>query len=88
MNDPVPIYKRKRGYKSGSYKYESKQPPGTVTVYRGGEHPSSVLLPLLPNLPPISESLPESINKLWRQPKNTGVPAAGFHEPQGGESPS
>ncbi len=83
LNDPVPYAKRKRGYKSGSYKYESKQPPGAVAIQRGADYPSSVLLPLLPGLPPISESLPESIDKLWRQPKNKGVPAAGFHEPQG-----
>ena len=88
LNDPVPIYKRKRGYKSGSYKYESKQPSGTVTIHRGPDCPSSVLLPLLPSLPPISESLPESIDKLWRHPKNKDVPAAGFHEPQGEGSSS
>jgi predicted acyl esterase len=88
LNDPVPFYKRKKGYKSGSYKYESKQPAGTVTIHRGADYPSSVLLPLLSGLPPISESLPESIDELWRKPKSEGVPAAGFQEPQSGGDPS
>jgi len=88
LNDPVPISKRKQGYQSGSYKYESKQPSGTVTIHRGGDYPSSVLLPLLPELPPIREKLPESLDKLWRQPESEGVPAAGFHEPQDGGDPS
>jgi len=88
VNDPVPIAKGKRGYKSGSYKYESNQPPSTVTIQRGTKYASSILLPLLPSLPPISESLPDSIDKLWRQPKSEDVPAAGFHEPQDGGDPS
>jgi predicted acyl esterase len=67
LNDPVPIAKRKSGYKAGSYKYESNQPPGTVTIHRDADYPSSVLLPLLPGLPPISQNPPESIDKLWIQ---------------------
>jgi len=67
LNDPVPIAKRKSGYKSGSYKYESNQPPGTVTIHRGADYPSSVLLPVLPDLPPISQNPPDYSDKLWIQ---------------------
>jgi predicted acyl esterase len=67
LNDPVPYSKGKNGYKSGSYEYGSNQPNSTVTIHRGPDYPSSVLLPLLPSLPPISQSLPESIDKLWIQ---------------------
>jgi hypothetical protein len=28
--------------------------PGILTIYRGADYPSSILLPVLPNLPPIS----------------------------------
>ena len=33
--------------------------PGTVTIYRGADYPPSILLPVLPELPPISENLPD-----------------------------
>jgi len=89
LSDPVPYPKGKKGeIRAGSYKYESNQPPGTVTIHRGADYPSSVLLPLLPSLPPISQSLPESIDKMWTQPKSKSEPAAGVQEPQGGGNPS
>jgi len=88
LNDPVPIAKGKSGYKSGSYKYESNHLPSTVTIHRGADYPSSVLLPLLPGLPPISQSLPESSDKLWIQLENKGGPDAGVQKPQGGGNPS
>jgi len=67
LNDPVPYLKGKNKYKSGSYKYESNQPNSVVTIHRSADYPSSVLLPLLPSLPPISEELPEPLDKLWIQ---------------------
>jgi hypothetical protein len=70
LNDPVRYPKGKRGkIKSGSYKYESEQPNSTVTIHRSPEYPSSVLLPLLPSLPPISKERPESIDEMWIQTK-------------------
>jgi len=88
LNDPVPYTKGKNGYKSGSYKYESNQPNSTVTIHRGPDYPSSVLLPLLPGLPPISKELPESLDKLWTEPKTDGGPAVGVQKPQGEGNPS
>ena len=38
-----------------SYNYESAMPPATVTILRSHDHPSSVLLPFLPELPPIGD---------------------------------
>jgi predicted acyl esterase len=69
LDDPVPVANKKWG----TYKYESNQPPGTVTIYRGTGHPSSVLLPVLPGLPPISENPPDvgdhmGINLLRNEP--------------------
>ena len=58
LDDPVPYPKGKKGrIKSGSYKYESNQTNGRVTVYRNAEHPSSILLPILPDLRPISKAI-------------------------------
>ncbi len=68
ISDPVPYpwgRRKKAIIKSGSYMYESEQPNSTVTIHRSAEYPSSVLLPLLPVLPPISATLPASIDKLW-----------------------
>jgi uncharacterized protein len=68
LDDPVPYPwgRRKRAIiKSGSYKYESKHPDSTVTLYRSPEYPSSILLPLLPGLPSVSETIPDRIDKLW-----------------------
>ena len=66
LSDPVPYPKGRKGaVRSGSFKYESQQPDSTVTIHRSPEYPSSVLLPLLPSLPPISQDLPESIDRLW-----------------------
>jgi hypothetical protein len=41
--------------KSGapSYRYDSHPPPGTVTILHDAAHPSSLLLPVLPELPPL-----------------------------------
>ena len=41
--------------KSGgpSYRYDSMPPPGKVTILRDTEHASSVLLPVLAELPPL-----------------------------------
>ncbi|MFV1968496.1 MAG: CocE/NonD family hydrolase [Pirellulaceae bacterium] len=41
-----------------SYTYESALPRGAVTILRDAEHPSSILLPVLPALPPISDQPP------------------------------
>jgi predicted acyl esterase len=41
-----------------SYVYESAQPGGTVTILRDAEHSSSILLPVLSTVPPISERPP------------------------------
>jgi predicted acyl esterase len=49
--DPVPI----TSGRWESYTYESALPPGTVTILRDAEHPSSILLPVLPDLPPLSD---------------------------------
>jgi hypothetical protein len=38
---------------SPSYRYDSHPPPGKVTILHDAEHPSSVLLPVLPELPPL-----------------------------------
>ncbi len=66
LSDPVPYPKgRNGGYRSGSYKYESNQPDGTVSIHRSLKYPSSVLLPLLPGVPSVSETLPSSIDKMW-----------------------
>jgi len=54
LGDPV----TRRGDGERSYKYASAQPPATVTVLRDRQHPSSVLLPLLDQLPPISAQSP------------------------------
>lgn len=54
QSDPVTRHQDGRP----AYKYESAPPPGLVTVLRGGEHASSVVLPLLPTLPPVRESVP------------------------------
>ncbi|MHC4643163.1 MAG: CocE/NonD family hydrolase C-terminal non-catalytic domain-containing protein, partial [Planctomycetota bacterium] len=50
LDDPVPVANKKWG----TYKYESNQPPGIVTIYWGADYPSRILLPVLPDLPPIS----------------------------------
>lgn len=43
--------------KSGapSYRYDSCPPPGKVTILRDAAHPSSLLLPVLPELPPLPD---------------------------------
>ncbi|MCU0982769.1 MAG: CocE/NonD family hydrolase, partial [Pirellulaceae bacterium] len=43
--------------KSGapSYRYDSHPPPGTVTILHDAAHPSSLLLPVLPELPPLPD---------------------------------
>jgi predicted acyl esterase len=48
-DDPIGVTK------SGapSYRYDSHPPPGTVTILHDAAHPSSLLLPVLPELPPL-----------------------------------
>jgi predicted acyl esterase len=48
LADPIGVTK------SGtpSYQYDSYPPAGTVTILHDAEHPSSLLLPVLPKLPP------------------------------------
>jgi hypothetical protein len=43
--------------KSGapSYRYDSHPPPGTVTILHDAAHPSRLLLPVLPELPPLPD---------------------------------
>jgi predicted acyl esterase len=71
VSDPVPYPSgrpklgRKVRIESGSYKYESSPPKGTVTIHRSQEHPSSVLLPLLPDVPSLSAEIPASIDQMW-----------------------
>jgi predicted acyl esterase len=44
-----------------SYRYDSYPPAGTVTILHDAEHPSSLLLPVLPELPPLpTEPVPLS----------------------------
>lgn len=42
-----------------SYTYESAQPAGQVTILRDAEHPSSLLLPVLPTQPAIAPQTPQ-----------------------------
>ena len=50
LGDPIGITR------SGepSYQYDSDRPPGVVKILHDAEHPSSLLLPILPALPPVS----------------------------------
>ena len=68
---PYPAGRPKLGgkvkIKSGSYKYESSPHQGTVTIHRSREYPSSILLPLLPNMPSLSAKLPVSIDQMWTE---------------------
>lgn len=50
---PDPIGVTRSG--APSYRYDSQPPPGIVTVLHDAEHPSSLLLPLLPELPPLQD---------------------------------
>jgi hypothetical protein len=44
-----------------SYRYESNQPPCGVRILVEAEHPSSLLLPVLPEVPPLAaEAVPLS----------------------------
>ncbi len=38
-----------------SYRYDSHSPPGTVTILQDAAHPSRLLLPVLPELPPLPD---------------------------------
>ena len=69
LNDPVPI---PRG-QMRTFQYESNQPPGTVTIHRGAGYPSSILLPVLPSLPPISDNPPAAgdLMGIYVQPNNS-----------------
>jgi predicted acyl esterase len=54
LGDPIGVTK------SGgpSYQYDSDRPPGVVKILHDAEHPSSILLPVLPSLPPITDDPP------------------------------
>ncbi len=52
--DPV----TRNGEGQPSYIYASDMPPATVSILRSAEYPSSLLLPILPTLPPIKERSP------------------------------
>jgi len=65
VSDPVPYPRGQTGYQVGSYMYESKLDPATVTIYRGADYPSSVLLPMLPTVSAFAEEIPASLDKLW-----------------------
>ena len=54
LGDPV----TRDGDRNPTYKYESAMPPGRVTILRSQEYPSSVLLPILPQLPPVGDAPP------------------------------
>lgn len=54
LNDPVTCLEDGQF----TYTYASAQPPGTVTVLHDKEHPSNILLPFLPSLPPVPEESP------------------------------
>jgi predicted acyl esterase len=41
-----------------SYRYDSDPPPGTIQILHDAEHPSSLLLPVLPELPPVGDTPP------------------------------
>lgn len=51
-----PVVRSRRG--GPSYLYASDPPRGVVTILRSDAYPSSILLPLLPTLPPISKQPP------------------------------
>ena len=40
---------------AASYRYDSHPAPGTATILHDSEHPSSLLLPVLPELPPLRD---------------------------------
>ena len=48
-DDPIGVTKSG----SPSYRNDSHPPPGRVTILHDAEHPSSLLLPVLPALPPL-----------------------------------
>ena len=50
QDDPIGVTKSG----SPSYRYDSHPPPATVTILHDADHPSSLLLPVLPQLPPLS----------------------------------
>ncbi len=57
---PDPIGVTRSG--AASYRYDSQPPPAAVAILHDAEHPSSVLLPLLPELPPLQDP-PVSIDQ-------------------------
>jgi len=65
-SDPVPYPEgQKMAFKTGSFRYESKHPDSTVMVHRSQESPSSILLPLLPEVPALTEKIPATIDRMW-----------------------
>lgn len=51
-----PVTRSRKG--APSYQYASAPPRGAVTILRSARYPSSVLLPVLPKLPPMSDQPP------------------------------
>ena len=41
-----------------SYRYDPDPPPGVVQILHDAEHDSSLLLPVVPQLPPVGEEPP------------------------------
>jgi uncharacterized protein len=41
-----------------SYRYASNPPPGAVRILQDAQHPSHLLLPRLPDLPPLGNAVP------------------------------
>jgi predicted acyl esterase len=58
LGDPIGVTK----WGGPSYQYDSDRPPGIVKILHDLEHPSSLLLPVLPSLPPITDAPPSLEN--------------------------
>jgi hypothetical protein len=54
FNDPIGVTRSGQA----SYRYDSNRPPATVTILHDADHPSSLLLPVLPELPPLRDPPP------------------------------
>ncbi len=63
LGDPIGVTRSR----APSYRYDSDQPPGIVRILHDAEHPSSLLLPVLPELPPIAGDAPPLGNQAGLQ---------------------
>ena len=54
LGDPIGVTRSR----APSYRYDSDPPPGIVRILHDAEHPSSLLLPVMPALPPVAEEAP------------------------------